>query len=194
MVNGKVDSGTFKQKRIVANGHPAVVRVKKFKADNGVIEAGTLLAKDGNDECVKYNKAFTQNIGTGDDTEKVFSGTLTNLKVQPGSVVVKVNTAAVLTDNGFGGFVGAEGTGVINYKTGEFSISLTTAPANGVAVEISHANKLNGVLTTDIDTAADNVSNVLTHGAAVGESLLVGDAEAAQEDLDALDAIGIYAQ
>jgi hypothetical protein len=88
--------------------------------DEAVITCGSLVAVD--DEV----------IGSGDDTEVTFSGTLVNYPICVGSLSITDGTET-FTDNGDGTLTGsAGGTGTINYTTGAYSVTFNAAPATGV--------------------------------------------------------------
>jgi len=56
-VNGIIGQATITDKSIIDDRHPAVIRFMQFKADNGVIKAGEILALDANGDTVSYDPA-----------------------------------------------------------------------------------------------------------------------------------------
>lgn len=56
-VNGVVGQQTITGKTVIDDRHPAVVRLKQFKADNGVIPAGEIVAVDAGGDIVSYDPA-----------------------------------------------------------------------------------------------------------------------------------------
>lgn len=58
-----------------------------------------------------------------------FTATLAHAQVKPGSMTL-TQGSVTLTDNGRGGLSGTGGTGTIDYATGAWSATYTTAPAN----------------------------------------------------------------
>ncbi|PLX66010.1 MAG: hypothetical protein C0602_12825 [Denitrovibrio sp.] len=56
-VNGVVGQQTITGKTVIDDRHPALVRLKKFKADNGTIPAGEIVALDASGEIVSYDPA-----------------------------------------------------------------------------------------------------------------------------------------
>jgi len=63
-----------------------------------------------------------------------FTGTLSNIPTIPGSITIDESvTAQTLTDDGNGSFTG-DGTGTINYNTGEYDITFTTVIGVGDTV------------------------------------------------------------
>jgi len=54
-VDGIVGQETITQKTVIDGRHPAVVRNKKFKASNGVIPAGEIVAVDAGGDIVSYD-------------------------------------------------------------------------------------------------------------------------------------------
>ena len=73
-----------------------------------------------------------ESIGTGDGTTTDFSGTLTHYPVDKSTISITDGTQTV-TDDGSGAFTG-DGTGTINYTTGVYSVSFTSAPASAAAI------------------------------------------------------------
>lgn len=72
-----------------------------------------------------------ESFGTGDGSTKTFSGTLANTPVVPGSVTVnETGGEETFTDNGDGTLTGDQGgSGTINYKSGDISVTFNAAPA-----------------------------------------------------------------
>lgn len=56
-VNGVIGQQTITDKRVIDDRHPAVIRFMQFKADNGIIEAGEILAFDANGDVVSCDPA-----------------------------------------------------------------------------------------------------------------------------------------
>ncbi len=59
-VNGKVAIWTLEGKNTVVGEHPAVIRSLPFKADNGTLEAGTIVAINDADTCEGYDPNATE--------------------------------------------------------------------------------------------------------------------------------------
>lgn len=76
--------------------------------------------------------------GVGDNTETEFTGTLEEYPIKPGSLTVLFAVGTTLSDDGNGNITGTGGTGTIDYQTGEFSLTFTSAPALGFAIEMSY--------------------------------------------------------
>jgi len=53
--NGVLGRETITSKRIIDDRHPAVIRFKEFKEDNGIIKSGELVALDTNNDVVLYD-------------------------------------------------------------------------------------------------------------------------------------------
>ena len=90
------------------------------------------------------NTAFT--LGTGDGVTKLFTGSIPNVPVRPGSVTPSVSGVAYGTDTGrgfsfedLGYFSNAIFTGNINYATGALYIIFNIAPANGAPIVFTYA-------------------------------------------------------
>ncbi len=56
-LNGVVGQQTITDKSVIDDRHPAVVRMKQFKADNGIIPGGEIVALDANGDIVSYDPA-----------------------------------------------------------------------------------------------------------------------------------------
>ncbi|ADD68995.1 hypothetical protein Dacet_2233 [Denitrovibrio acetiphilus DSM 12809] len=56
-VNGIIGHQTVTDKSVIDDRHPAVIRFKQFKADNGTIPAGEIVALDANGYVVSYDPA-----------------------------------------------------------------------------------------------------------------------------------------
>lgn len=91
----------------------------------------------------------TQQIGTGDGSTELFSGTLGGSKFVPSSIMV---TAGLVTgtDNGSGVIsdTGTALTGTINYTSGSISLSFSSAPAVGTAVLVVYNHKAHDLAYT----------------------------------------------
>jgi hypothetical protein len=77
------------------------------------------------------------NIATGDGVTTTFTGGLQNPPVIIGSLIIVSNDATgfqqLLTDTGLGTLTG-NGTGTINYLTGAYSATFTTAPVESAVI------------------------------------------------------------
>lgn len=181
--------------RVIAPGHPPVTGAISVLEDQGVIADGQILAKDSAGEAIAHklveDVAMT---GTVDGTNKTFAATLDPAPVLPGSVVIDNNntSAQQLVDDGLGNLVGA-GTGTVNYKTGAVSVTFTTAPASGKTVLASHKTQPVGVNSQECDTSEDDSALILKHGTVNRDLLLRGSVAADDEDVAALESIGIFA-
>jgi len=187
--NANLGEQSFTEKQIIdITMHPAIVLAMPVKANQGELEAGQIVAKDTNGKIVPYNN-FSESIGTGNGTATAFSGTVTNVPLLPGSVVVTDGTQ-VLYDDGCGRLYG-DGSGTVNYKTGEISATFNAAPATDAAVSVNYANQIVGVLLDKIDTTKETVGRVVVHGVVIKSALLVAGAAATQTDVERLS--NIYA-
>ena len=181
--DGKIFTTTITEKPIVEGSYPHTTRAVSLKDNQGVLAAGQILARDTNREYVPYSHE-TLELGNGDGANKDFTGTLTGIPLNPGSVAISDSTAT-LKDDGCGRLYG-DGTGTINYRTGAVAASFTTAPANGIVVNATAANQPRAVLTREVDTAVNNVGPAVVRGNVVLSNLLVDGAEPSAEDMDKL--------
>ena len=154
-----------------------------MKDDQGVLAAGQIPARDTNREYVPYSHE-TLELGTGDGANQDYTGTLTGIPLNPGSVAISDSTGA-LFDDGCGRLYG-DGTGTINYRTGAVAASFTTAPANGIVVNATAANQPLAVLTRGVDTAVNNVGPAVVRGHVEQSKLLLAGVEPSAEDMDKL--------
>lgn len=76
----------------------------------------------------------SESLGTGNGATTIFSGTLLNHGVTPSSITITAGSVTG-TDNGAGVIAGTGiSAGSINYATGAWSVTFSTAPANAVAI------------------------------------------------------------
>jgi hypothetical protein len=83
-----------------------------------------------------------ETIGTGDAANIKFTGTLTHLPIEPGSVIATDGIEVLVdTDNGAGTGTlagSAGGNGTINYTSGGVSVNFNAAPAEGANVDVAY--------------------------------------------------------
>lgn len=81
-------------------------------------------------------------VATGDASETVFGGTASFTPIKPNTVTI---TAAsdTITDNGSGTLTG-DGSGTINYVTGAYDITFSSAPGSSVAITITYDYNMEG--------------------------------------------------
>ena len=78
-------------------------------------------------------------LGTGNGSTTTFTGTLDEVPVVKGTVVVNVDGSAVdLDDDGEGMLSGTAGSGTINYETGAISVTFTNAPSASDAITVEY--------------------------------------------------------
>jgi len=180
---------------VVAANHPPVLATMEVLADKGVIADGQLVAKDSDGKLIAHGKVTGAAMtGTIDGANKDFAATLDPAPVLPGSVRIDNNNAAAqfLVDDGHGRLEG-DGSGTVNYASGEVAATFTTAPAAGKTVLVAHKTKPVGVNVNECDSGEDDTALVLKHGTVRTKGLLTGATAPDAEDLAALEAIGIYA-
>ena len=97
------------------------------------------------------NVAVTgEGIGTGDGATTSFSGTLARKPVKPSSVTIHYTiggTDYTATDDGSGNISGTDVSGTIDYQTGDWSLTFTTAPDD--ATNITADYTVNVVVVVD---------------------------------------------
>lgn len=81
-------------------------------------------------------------IGTGDDSQTVFSATLAEVPVVPGTVSV-TDGVETFSDDGLGNLTGdAGGSGTIDYETGEISVTFNAAVAAATDVMVDYSQAM----------------------------------------------------
>jgi len=78
--------------------------------------------------------AYNAGLGTGDQSEVAFAGTLPYNRCLPGSVVIYVDDEKVGYDNTLGAINGTILSGTVDYLTGAVSITFTDAPQTGAKI------------------------------------------------------------
>lgn len=177
------------EETIVTSHHPAVIKTMSLSA-TGILSAGTVLAINNEGKAVAYSK-HTQEIGTGDGSEKEFAGTLSNAPAQPGSIIVTVGSVT-LTDDGYGNVSGTGGVGTVNYKTGKITVNFDSAPANGAKINVTYSRKIAGILVESTDADKEDACNVLIHGTVATDRLKVLNGSLAASDYEFLENSNIY--
>jgi len=175
---------------IFTGHHGPVVKSKKVKTGQGVLEAGLIVAASADGNVVPYGKESVT-LGTGDGSATNFSGSFSNIPLAPGSITVTDGTQT-LRDDGCGNLYG-DGSGTVNYETGEIAVSFASAVASGASVTAEATNQPLGVLIERCDTDKEDAAAVLVHGTVWKERLLVGSSAPEAEDLKKLEDIGIWA-
>ena len=77
-------------------------------------------------------------IGTGNATITAFSSTLTNEFLVVGSITV-TSGSLTISDDGDGTLSGTGGSGTYDAGTGEISVTFSSAPANGAAINVAYS-------------------------------------------------------
>lgn len=104
------------------------------------VQAGTVEGKDnGLGQVVPFYHTNVVNElwGTGTASQTVFTGTAVGKPLIKGALLVKVGTGTTVfgRDNGLGTISGVGiSAGTINYTTGAYSITFSTAPGSGIQV------------------------------------------------------------
>lgn len=113
----------------------------KKSIDGGKDKTGLHRSKLDKDVYSDYTAISSENIGTGDDSEKTFSATLVFKagEAKRSCFGISVTDATeTFYDNSDGTLTGDKGgTGTINYATGAISVTFNTAPAGAQAIEVS---------------------------------------------------------
>jgi len=130
-----------------SNGNPVEIGdiegTPKFVEFNGrliVCDGGTTKVWDGS-TFDKLNDSWDDIvIGTGDGTETNFTGTLSHTPIEPGTLYIYYTAGGetkTIQDDGEGNLTGdvdAGGTNTINYTTGAYDFTCSSAPDNGTDI------------------------------------------------------------
>jgi hypothetical protein len=192
-MNAKLGTYEANPSQIVAAVHPPIIGSMEMLAGEGVIADGQILAKDEDGKGIAHQAvAPVAMTGAVNGANKDFTATLTPAPVMPGSVVVTDDADQELVDDGNGNLVG-DGSGTIEYKSGVVAASFTAAPAALSVVAVAHKTQPVGVNVGKCDTDAEGNAVTLKHGAVNRDLLLIGSEAAAADDIEALEARGIFA-
>lgn len=82
--------------------------------------------------------ATTEQIATGDGGTD-YTGTISNTPLAPGEVEID-DGAQTLADDGIGGFTG-DGSGTVNYKTGEVDVTFNAAVTGGTGIDATYKTR-----------------------------------------------------
>jgi len=169
--NANLGTQTFKESTVIDYTHPPVVLSFPVAMGQGELGPGTVLALNEAGAVVPYEK-ISQNIGTGDGTTTTFSGSF-QAPVEPGTILITDGTQT-LKDDGYGNLYG-DGSGKVNYATGDVEATFESAPANGASITANAGRRLLGILIMRVDTNNEDTAPVLIHGCAVRENVTVGE-------------------
>lgn len=116
----------------------SVLTIKpRFTNTGGDVNAGDEVFVNRTDGNYASDES-TQSIGTGDGSTTTFSGTLANKPIRPGTAILRSGGSMVAQDDGNGGWTSDDLSGSINYGTGAFSVTFTTAPMDTAAVTVAY--------------------------------------------------------
>ena len=140
-------------------GNKAIMGIKQYFQNNGTQQvmvfdqkrvgiivplAGILAAQAGCINAVSEipHDYYQSAVITGDGSTMTFTGILTAHPFVPGTVVFSQYTStgvfvSSVVDNGVGGLIGSGVTGSINYVTGAYTITYSSAPASGNVIDVT---------------------------------------------------------
>ncbi len=101
-------------------------------------------------------------LGVGDGLQTLFVGTMAEVPIKPGTVLIEAGGVFV-ADDGAGNLIGAAGSGTIDYWTGAISFTFTVAPAIGIEVNVNADVILANIEATKAGPDA-NRATILTDG------------------------------
>lgn len=170
----------FTDIQVVDRTHPAIIRGKSFRQDGVELPRAKVVAKDKNGDMAPYEPGLAAAVVWA-ATTAIAVGDL-KLPTAENDHYYRCTTA---------GNTGA-GEPVWPITPGEAVIDTTVIWEEAGIIGVDDLSG-GGVLTEVIDTSSEEVGPVLVHGCVVASSLDVAGSEATDADIEALDAIGVYA-
>jgi hypothetical protein len=138
LVNFDVDDGQIDRPTLIHE----LTHVWQAREVGGIYMAEAIAAQAGAGYNYGYRGADRESLGAPDGTTTVFSGTL-SLPITPATVCLVstdgTNDVVLARDDGAGNVVftdTADGAGTVDYATGSFSVTFTSAPASGPGLEV----------------------------------------------------------
>lgn len=115
-----------------------MVRPKYSNTAAGV-NTGDEVFKQQTDGTYASDEQTNESVGTGDGSTTNFSTTLSLRPIRPSTVEVYVDGNMVGTDDGSGNLAGSGiSSGTVNYETGAFDVTLSSAPAASAAIRVNY--------------------------------------------------------
>jgi hypothetical protein len=155
------ETGTYDN--LFAGQHPPVEIPVTVKSGSGSLSRGAPLGQRLSD--LKYEPITPgltyedEDLGDGDGSTKLFSGTLAQPGVKPGSLVIAAivvgDGVETFTDNGDGTLTSdgaTPGSGTIDYATGAYSVTFFVAPKSGEDVLATYIGDLSAAAAESIGT------------------------------------------
>lgn len=187
----------FEEEHARGSAHAPVIVGKEALADQGEYPCGLIVSLNTAGKIIPYDETADETLATGDGTEKTLTGTITNLPVEPGSVVI-ADDVETFTDNGLGVLTGSEGgNGTVNYVSGAVSVTFDAAVTNAEDVSLDYVRKPYGVLDRFIDTDDETACTVIIHGSYLSAGAVFGaSAQTAitTAQMNKLTDIGLFAE
>ena len=110
-------------------------------------------------------------IGTGNGVQTVFSGFFANVNDVPSSITITAG-AVTGTDNGSGTISGTGVTGTINYTTGAFFLTYTSAVGNGVNITANYSYTPQIQEIFEYNAGNGNYQTIVSWAGGISNSLL----------------------
>lgn len=112
-----------------------------WNRSNGNVDKMGLYLSKIDPQGTNYSTVTNEVVGTGDGTTTTFTGTLaqaTGKRFVFGCTLSMSDASITGNDSYVGTITGTGVTGTINYATGAYSLTFTTAPTNAVSVQLSY--------------------------------------------------------
>jgi hypothetical protein len=151
-----------------------VLKVKNIVGAVGLTLGDQGHARDLTVQLPSTAQTTTASVGTGNGSTTTFTGTAASLPLSPFFFGITKNGSFVAQDDGSGNITGTGVTGTVNYVTGAFSVTFTTAPTSGQAIAVSYWYQVVGVQMggafggTESAIELERVNVTGTYGAGVG--------------------------
>jgi hypothetical protein len=133
-ITAKLGTINYNEERARGSAHHPVILSAELAGSDGDYPVGLVLARNPSGKLVQYEAVADEAVGTGDETTKAFTATLSKAPVLAGAVSVTDGTET-FTDDGLGRLTGdAGGSGTVNYRTGALSVTFNAAPVDTQAI------------------------------------------------------------
>lgn len=115
-------------------------------------------------------------VGTGTGSQTLFTDTLTQLEVAPGTLAIQVSGVTVATDDGEGAIVGVGVSGSINYETGALSVTFVVAPVLSAAITANYYQAGAGSVSYELAGGSDGTPESIDRSN-ISDPALVADSK-----------------
>ena len=168
---------SVERKNIIHAVVPHIAGSKSFASGAAAVEVGQVLGENSDGDAIAAAIAEDQDMtGTVDGENDDFTYSA-GKALCPGSIVI-THGEQEITDDGFGNLQG-DGSGTVQYGTGEVAVAFDTAPANGSgAPVIGYADDPEDIALESVNVVAgaEDSGLVFEAGAIIAKDVKVGAA------------------